>query len=769
MRLFIALILALLPSISLAQRITVRSGEHADFSRLVFEFPDPEKWEMGRIDGGYEIRLQDNDRKIDISKVYLRITHNRIKNIFISHDNSRVVINLNCECHADAFEFRPGLLVVDVKDGKPPVTSRFETAFKSGELSADRHTTVNKSKEALPSSDEGSERIPVDVPSLNLSDVPVSIKLSVGAFSLDPIGEIVKSTPQVAEMQAKIIKQIGRAASQGLLDANLSKPIQQAINHHHDESITPPHTSPSLTPKPHINIHIQNSIDREFSALTKRHLTTPNGRRCMPASLFNIAEWGDKDSILSRVSMQRGAVLGEFDIVDVQEVKVLVRAYIYAGFGVEALNVLNAFDVTLVDEKILIVMAQIVDGIAPNYDVLLAGQIGCDSASALWAALSLSKISASDEVNGAAILSAFSALPIHLRRRLGPALAQKFLNSRDVEMARGLRNAIARASGDPGPEFHLLEARLDLERGRDEAAEHVLEGIINSDKEIAPKALIELLEIRLQRREAIDPKTLATAESYIFEQGETKIAMDLKRLIALSLGQAGDFLTALDMLTDLKNFGKMEKHHKEMMWGGIVEELTTEAPEDILLRFVFLSMDELSRQNISRDIRRKLASRLLNEGWPEKAEMVLAATKPLGADDRIILAEVEIIKGHPDLTLEFLENVAGNKAAKLRAIAYEKLGKHQSAVHEYQILMDEENQRSAAWRGKDWEQLARIGSQTDQAVAKMMLSQNPDGQEVPATIGTIAFDSSLLAKSKEERSTIEQLLKEYPFIMHEDS
>lgn len=768
MRLFIVFVLVLLPSLSMAQHITVRSGDHADFSRLVFEFPNPEKWEMGRIVGGYEIRLQDNAFKIDISEVFDRITRDRIKNISISQGESSISLNLNCECYADAFEFRPGLLVVDVKDGKPPKTSRFETAFKSGELLNGQNSSLDKPQETLKISNESAEHIPIDSPSLNLPDAHVSIAPNLGPLTLGFTDEMLKPTPQVADMQTKIIKQIGRAASQGLLDANLSEPIQQTSNHH--ESVTTPPTHLKQAPKPHINIHIQNSIDREFSALVKQHLTTPNGKKCMLDSLFNIADWGDEGSILSGVSEHRRVVVGEFDIVDVQEVKALIRAYIYAGFGVEALDVLNVFDVTLVDEKVLITMAKIVDGVAPDYDVLLEDQIGCDSASALWAALSLPKLSASGEINGPAILIAFSALPIHLRRRLGPVLAQKFLDSRDVEMARGLRNAIARASGDAGSEFSLLDARLDIERGRDQAAEHALEGIVGNDKEIAPKALIELLELRLQRREVIDSKTLATARSYIFEQGETKIAMDLKRLIVLSLGQVGDFLTALDMLTDLKNFDKMEEHRKEMMWAKIIEELAAEAPEDILLKFVFLSRSELLRQNISRDIRRKLASRLLNEGWPKKAEMVLAATKPLVADDRIILAKAEMLKGRPDLTLELLENVVGDRAAKLRAIAYEKLGEHQSAVHEYQMLMDEENQKSAAWQGKDWERLERVGSQTDQAIAKMMLSQNIDDPEgMTVGIGTIALDSSLLMKSKEERNTIKQLLKEYPPIAYEDS
>lgn len=764
MHLFIVLILALLPSIGLAQHITVRSGDHADFSRLVFELPDPQSWEMGRVDKGYEIRFQDNNFKIDISNVYLRITHDRIENIFVSRDYSKVVLTLNCACYADAFEFRPGLLVVDVKDGKPPITSRFETVFKSGELSENQRIAPQKNPEVTPNSNEDSKIHLVQDIFVRPPIKPTLSRPTIGLFSAGSANEVIHPAPQVVEMQAKIIQQIGRAASQGLLDANLSNLVQEAPIHDEVEDISAPPPSAPFS-KPEINIHIQNSIDREFAGLERRHLMTGSGEKCMRSSLFNIAEWGDEDSILGRVSEQRSMILGEFDTVNAQEVKALARAYIYAGFGIEALEVLTAFNVTLRDKKVLMAMAQIVDGAVPDNHTELEDQVGCDSASALWAALASPDISVLQKINSAAILSTFSGLPVHLRRRLGPALAQKFLAFGNVEMARGLRDSIARVAGDSGAEFRLLDAQLDLHRGQNTSAERALVVILDSDEEAAPKALIELLEIRLQKKESINPKFLKTAESYIFEQMDTEIAADLKRLIALSLGQAGDFLGALNTLNELENFETHDSRQKRIAWDKIIIGLATEAPEDILLKFVFSAMDGLTHQNISPSVRRKLAFRLLQEGWPEKAESVLAASSPLTADDRIILARVEILKGQPGRALELLENVAGDQAAQMRALAYVKSGEHRSAAHEYQTLMDEKSQVSAAWKGNDWKQLAKVGSKVDQAAAKVMLSQSSDiSEEASTTVGTIEIVSSLLMKSEKERTTMAQLLKEYSLL-----
>lgn len=767
MRFFAILVLLCIPVMGVTQSVTVRSGEHADFSRLAFEFPGPIEWEMGRVEHGYVIRLLGGDSDIDLSEVYSRIPRDRIKGLVVSKGNSQITLDLGCDCHADAFEFRPGLLVVDVKDGKPPATSRFESVFNSGELTVNQHVAVEEPEATARKLSESAGETPVVILPLTLPSSHAHTKPNVGLFSAETSGVTKEPTHQVVEMQAEIIQQIGRAASQGLLDANLPVRVHELpTDHEIDVATVEPLAEPIA--KPQVNIHIQNSIDREFAGLARQNLLTGSGSKCLPDSVLNVAEWGDEDSVLARVSEQRTLIFGEFDAVEEKEVKALVEAYIYAGFGVEALEVISAFGVAVESKNLLKAMAQIVDGTTPSAYAELAGQASCDSASAMWAALAAPDLSKLDQINNASILGEFSGLPIHLRRLLGPGLAQKFLDSGDIETARGLRNAIARATGDVGSEFRLLDAHLDLERGRNESAEQVLEGILADDSDMAPTALIKLLEVRLQNKEEIDAKILATAESYIFEQRDTKIAADLKRLIALALGQAGDFMTALDALNELESFEKLVKKQKAITWGKIVADLVEKAPEDTFLKFVFASQHDLARQNIPREIRRKLASRLMKEGWPEKAEQVLGAPKVPTASDRVILARAQFSKGRIDQALNLLENVAGDEAAQIRAMAYERSGNYSAAALEYKMLKDGGNQKAVAWRAEDWGQLAMIGSDVDQSAARLMLSQADDEAEaVPAKPRTLGEDLSLLTKSEGERRSIEKLLKEYTFLLEE--
>lgn len=769
MRILVFLAFLFMPVAAFSQSVLVRSGEHADFSRLAFEFSGEIGWEMGRAENGYQIRLQNVSAEIDISEVFQRIPRDRIRRLSISEDGARISIELGCDCHADAFEFRPGLLVVDVKDGAAPVASRFETAFGVDEASASQVARAEEIKEGLPNlADVSSTNPMVELP-LRLPKVNAITSPQINLFEGHSEEQIQQSTKQVSQMQSEILQQIGHAASQGLLDANISTPVAEAASDHAlDEATAPAMPLPAV--ESHTNVHIESSIDREFEGFLRQNLMTDVGEQCLPETLFNVSEWGDENAVFARISEQRLKISGEFDQVDPSAVRDLVKAYIYAGFGTEALSVISSFGLDLKNKNTLIAMAGVVDGITLDQGTVLAKQLGCESAAAMWAALSVPSLAKQGQINTVAILGAFSGLPVHLRRLLGPELAQKFVKSGDLDTARALRNAIARVVGEAGAEFQLLDAQLDFERGKDEVAEQKLEDIISSDHDAAPRALIELLEVRLQKGEDIDPQILATAESYIFEQQDTEIAAKLKQLSVLSMGQAGHFLEALGALKELDAYTHLDREQKTKTWETVVENVATHASEALLLQFVFAAQDELAHHNFSRQTRRKLATRLVKEGWPTTAEQILAAPITPTADDRIILARAGNLNSRSSRVLEILENVSGDEAAKARALAYENTGDYLAAAQEFGRIEDIESQKSAIWHAKDWEQLEKMGSGTAQTAAKLMLSQNPtEVDTAPTGDGIIAYDQHLLSKSEEERQSIAKLLEEYPVFVPGES
>ena len=63
-----------------AQEITVISGEHSDFTRLVVLDRDlDENWEFGRVADGYSLRLSNGS--FDLGNVFDRIPRKRLEQI----------------------------------------------------------------------------------------------------------------------------------------------------------------------------------------------------------------------------------------------------------------------------------------------------------------------------------------------------------------------------------------------------------------------------------------------------------------------------------------------------------------------------------------------------------------------------------------------------------------------------------------------------------------------------------------------------------------
>ncbi|MFN7052564.1 MAG: hypothetical protein ACK4NH_10645, partial [Gemmobacter sp.] len=111
---------------ALAETARVSSGEHTDFSRLVITLEAPSDWHFGRTADGYALSFQREGISFDTAAVFARIPKTRIGAVRQDPDASRLHVSAQCECHATAFEFRPGIIVVDVRNGPPEADSPFE-------------------------------------------------------------------------------------------------------------------------------------------------------------------------------------------------------------------------------------------------------------------------------------------------------------------------------------------------------------------------------------------------------------------------------------------------------------------------------------------------------------------------------------------------------------------------------------------------------------------------------------------------------------------
>jgi len=127
-------LIACLASPAFGETVKITSGEHDGFTRLVLDYGHPVDWQVGRSADGYQLRLVGEAATYDVTAAFNLIGKSRLAAIWAAPDTGDLSIGLACACHAIPFEFRPGTVVIDLKDGPPPKGSSFESAFEGGPL-----------------------------------------------------------------------------------------------------------------------------------------------------------------------------------------------------------------------------------------------------------------------------------------------------------------------------------------------------------------------------------------------------------------------------------------------------------------------------------------------------------------------------------------------------------------------------------------------------------------------------------------------------------
>jgi len=100
----------------------VRSGEHGNFTRLVFYLPDAvQGWSANRLEEGYEIEMDPAPAALDTSEVFAFIPRTRVRDVDLR--NGAVWIESDCDCHVSIFQARPNVIAVDLRDGPDPASA----------------------------------------------------------------------------------------------------------------------------------------------------------------------------------------------------------------------------------------------------------------------------------------------------------------------------------------------------------------------------------------------------------------------------------------------------------------------------------------------------------------------------------------------------------------------------------------------------------------------------------------------------------------------
>ena len=635
----------------------VLSGEHGDFTRLVIELPDAEGWTLGRTAGGYAFATEADMRQAyDLSTVWQRIPRTRLAALEVDSRTGVLALGLGCECHVFPFEYQPGVIVLDIKPGPAPAGSTFEMAFVA--------PGAPPAMTGSGKTPQGYDWLATDTPAVEKPAPLLPFPLPTGTVSLEPLRQ-------------ELLEQIARGAADGVVDMELPGATRRT-------------TDRDRGALPWSNVHIG-----EMPGIV---VTKPDGPATVPApdsacadpALLDLPAWGGTTLPHDLLAEARSGLYGEFDGPDPDAIEHAVRLLLFLGFGAEAGQTADLAGSETPDAALELYrsMARIIDG-ESDPQTPFAAMLDCEGPASLWAALAHDRLPAGPGVNRNAILQGFVALPAHLRRHLGPALAEKFLRRDDAEAARIIRDAMERAPDTDKASVALLDAKTNLHEGYANAAQAHAETAVALAGDDAG-SLATLVEAHFR---TLDPLGPETAEALLALQGETGagegVAVD--RAVVLALALSGQIDAAF---------------RQQGASGQVLADLwriaQDRATDDQFLQVAVLPAAQPAPV-VAPEVRLAIAARLLTLGFPDAARAWIDPVSPGDpADKRLLAARAALEQGDARAAVALIDGLIDAGAEALRAKALLQLGDLSAAELALAAADDAEAlARVSPWKG-DW-------------------------------------------------------------------
>lgn len=716
--LLLALLLALLPGLAAAAPLTVRSGEHAGFTRLVVPLPEGAEVRLSQVGRAVTLRIA-GVKGFDLAEVYRLIPRDRIAGMRSAGD--RLVLALGCDCRAASFRVGAGFLVLDVGDRGQALAGR-SLAYR-----APRVTLPEKAQEVV-------EALP-----------------PLGRAPLAPGAREV-----LAEAQERLARELGTAASQGLLEANAPLPLAPAPRPQVRLEALPAPPALASTgreePPPQLRVSSAMDLPEGLAGLAQGGLS---GARCLPEAALDPAQWSDGQPLAAQLGVLRPRLYGELDRLDPEAARALARLYLSAGFGAEARQLLALLPDPGPEAAALIAIAEIFEEGAARRPEALFALRDCPGAQALWALLAPPTLPKEIALDSATAQRALSALPLHLRQILAPGLAERLRAYGDrAGAARALRS-LSRQADPLSPAARLEAARLAL--AADPEGEMArLEAILAEGGEAAPEALILLVEARLTADLPLTPERAELAAAYARELAGSPLGARLARARVQALIQANLFGAARATLAGLSDHPKSPE--ARVLRGLLLSRLTARGDDISFLEWA-LEDDAESLEELPPAEVLAVAERLLTLGFAGGAQAALRTLPEAagGAARAHLAARVALALGQPFRARAELLGLEDETAQALRAEASARAGDHAGALATLAEATPEA--RRSAWLAGQWDHAALAEAARYGPVADLAQRETP-----PVTVGEgmLGRTEAALAESARSRAALEALLAPLP-------
>lgn len=529
--------------------IQIKSGEHVDFSRVVIYYDDTVEWELGRIEEGYLLRADNLEDTYDLSTIFDFMPRSRIQDA--TQRPTGLVLSVSCDCHADAFEYRPGILVLDIKDGPARPGSPFEKGFSADELRLDGGSVTPESSETVAVNESKDVGAAANAQATAAGDGHGTPPETV------PVDTLSLPSVRGTALRENLAQALGRAMSQGVVAAP-----ENAVSKLMGEEWVPPKGDESQITFRTATDLLREDIDGEAAQ-------NASGQTCLDRDYFAVGKWGQPPITPGYLGKQRIALASGTSEPSVHDVVTAIHGHLYLGFGAEALQILDNYPVEGPEGEVLRAIARQMDEPGRSASPVLQSQAACDSDAAVWGLLSLNLAAPLPEINSDAVFHTVSSLPLHLREHLAPVVSERLRRVGAADIATAVRASVARTGAHQSDEMVLETSRAEPKNHHASALDAVATGhtstaleaqkgrlgdpmaavdLSNPDSRHEIEAQIHVAKGSDEARDLLNTYVAALAHAELFEEAFEYTAYLARSKKAGDLAVKDTFLELMDSL-----------------------------------------------------------------------------------------------------------------------------------------------------------------------------------------------------------------------------
>lgn len=670
-------LLMTIPAASQAREVAIRSGEHETFSRLVISIGEAVGWQLEHHEDEVQITLSDASADFDTGVIFDRIPRTRLSRA-IDQGNGVLALTLACrDCHADAFIWQAGKLVIDIIDGPGPNamslpdTPEFPVIFS--------HVT---------------RRMPIfgatfgtgpDIPSANkaiVEEVSRDVARAVSEGFLDPVGGLPASQARSQAMPAPDANANSR---------ELDEPMAAQA-----EGAAPPQ------PGIQIGTPFEQDLQTLLQATSSNEIDD-----CLPPATWAVAEWASEQPFAEQIADLRDSLYGEFDQESSPAILRLARGYIHFGFGQEAMVILAEADFP--EAAALRELAALVDGKSSDFSVL-STQLSCSNGAAPWAVLA--GLHSSLAQDRGETLRSFRIFPEPLRSQLAAPFARELIAYGDLEGAESILRFVDGTDSAEIAQTTEVIATFEAAAGRPLDAFEILTEHLVEQARASPDAVIHAISIAVEQEITPQPELMSIAAAFRYELRGTEAETRLAASEIAGHVAAGDHQKALQLLNEYGPSLVNSIDLATLVAKGIADHAT----DSFFLNFAF--SDSAPQPNETG--KNEIATRLISLGFPDRALQVMSgrASGEDLANRRYLRSEAALLLGQYADALAHIQGIRDERAQHLRARALMGAGDYLGALTTQAGPSD----LSLEFRAEAWERLSLTEDPLLTEVARVALN-----------------------------------------------